>query len=90
MDETPFPLEPVLLVDDDEMVVASMQALLEAEGIVNTVACTRSAEVPGLLTRSRFSVVLLDLTMPPPSGLELLPRIQEAHPELPVIVVTGV
>jgi FixJ family two-component response regulator len=33
--------------------------------------------------------VLLDLSMPTPSGLELLPVILEAHPEPPVIVVTG-
>ena len=89
MRETPFPSEPVLLVDDDEMVVAAMQALLEAEGIGNAVACTRSADVLGLLAQNRFSVVLLDLAMPAPSGLELLPMILEAHPELPVIVATG-
>jgi DNA-binding NtrC family response regulator len=89
MHEPSFPTDPILLVDDEEMVVAAMQTLLEAEGIDNTVTCTRSAEVPGLLARSRFSVVLLDLSMPTPSGLELLPVILEAHPELPVIVVTG-
>jgi DNA-binding NtrC family response regulator len=67
-----------------------MQALLEAGGITNTVGCPSSAEVLDRLGRQRFSVVLLDLTMPEPSGLELLPRILESHPELPVIVVTGI
>ncbi len=88
-EDVPYPPEPVLLVDDEPLVVASMQALLEAGGIDNTVAVTRSAEVPELLARGPFSVVLLDLAMPAPSGLELMPRILEAHPDLPVIVVTG-
>ena len=89
IEEPPYPAEPVLLIDDDAMVVASMQALLEAGGIEHTVTCTRSAEVPELLARGRFSVVMLDLGMPAPSGIDLLPTILEAHPDLPVIVVTG-
>jgi DNA-binding NtrC family response regulator len=85
-----YPAEPVLLVDDEPLVVASMQALLEAGGISNTVGCTRAAEVLDRLASARHSVVLLDLTMPGLSGRELLPRILESHPELPVIVVTGI
>ncbi len=89
-EEVLYPAEPVLLVDDEPLVVASMQALLEAGGIGNTVGCTRSAEVLDRIGRQRFSVVLLDLTMPEPSGLELMPQILESHPELPVIVVSGI
>jgi DNA-binding NtrC family response regulator len=89
-EDAPYPAEPVLLVDDEPLIVSSMQALLEAGGVANTVGCTRSAEVLDRIGRQRFSVVLLDLTMPEPSGLELLPKILESHPELPVIVVSGI
>lgn len=86
----PYPPEPVLLVDDEPLVIESMQVLLEAGGILNVVGCTRSTEVLDRLSRIRHSVVLLDLTMPGLSGRDLLPQIVEAHPELAVIVVTGV
>jgi DNA-binding NtrC family response regulator len=43
-----------------------------------------------ILSRDEIEVLLLDLTMPHLSGQALLPRIREAHPDLPVIVITGI
>lgn len=36
------------------------------------------------------SLVLLDLTMPPPGGAEILKEITLNHPRVPVIVVSGI
>ena len=43
----------------------------------------------GKLAAGEWSAVLLDLSMPHVTGRDLLPRIVQEHPEVPVIVVTA-
>jgi DNA-binding NtrC family response regulator len=43
-----------------------------------------------MLADQAMSLVLLDLSMPHLSGQEILPKIVEDHPEIPVIIFTGV
>ena len=85
-----FPPAPVLLVDDEAQMLAAEEITLAAEGITHVVQCPDSRAVPGLLAAREFSVVLLDITMPHLSGSDLLPRIVEEHPGVPVIMLTGV
>jgi DNA-binding NtrC family response regulator len=84
-----YPLEPLLIVDDDQSILQSMQALLKAMGFSNTVTCADSREVHSILALRRFSAVMLDLNMPHITGLNLLPSILQKYPEMPVVVVTG-
>ena len=42
-----------------------------------------------MLSRDRFDLLLLDLALPGESGIDLLPRITDMHPELPVIMITA-
>jgi len=89
MEAAPFPVHPVLIVDDDPMVLDIVRELLCANGIGNVVACRDSRETVGLLARHRCSVVLLDIRMPGISGLDLLPILQAESPETPIVVLTG-
>ena len=41
------------------------------------------------LATNEFDLLLLDLALPGESGIDLLPRILEAQPELPVIMITA-
>ncbi len=84
-----FPQLPILIVDDEKGILDSTCNLLHTAGINNLVCCQDSRELMGLLKKQPFSVLLLDLCMPGPTGLELLPKIAESHPELSVIVFTG-
>jgi len=78
----------VLIVDDDK----SMCELL-AEGLVQHGYETRwSASAHGALAQlaeHHFDVVLTDINMRDMSGLELCQKATEAHPQLPVIVITA-
>jgi DNA-binding NtrC family response regulator len=85
-----YPEVPVLLVDDEEQFLATADFTLKSQGINNLLICTDSPSVPGLLDGRPFAAVLLDLSMPRLSGRELLPRIAMEHPQLPVIVLTGI
>lgn len=84
-----FPKFPVLAVDDEASALQVCEVTLRSGGIRNLVKCQDSREVMSLLAKNDYSVILLDLVMPYLSGEELLPRIAEAYPHIPVIVVTG-
>lgn len=90
MNPTTYPEYPVLLIDDEERFLFSMEITLHAGGITAVTKCQDSRQALALLAQQKHSVVLLDLYMPHLSGKELLPQLIEAHPETPVIVLTAV
>ncbi len=90
MPSAPVPQNPVLIVDDEAHILRSLTLALNSGGIDNVITCQDSRKVEGILEEREIDVLILDLTMPYISGRELLPRVREEHPLLPVIVVTGV
>ncbi len=78
----------VLLIDDEGNLRRMLRALLEAEGY--TVAEADRGD-RGLAMAESFEpeVVLLDLVLPGGTGLEVLPRLLDRHPGLPVIMMSG-
>ena len=80
---------PILLVDDEEQTLHSFKATLRSSGINNVVLCNDSRKVCDLLSKQAFELVLLDLVMPHLSGDQLLPILRENHPNIPVIIITG-
>lgn len=81
---------PILLVDDDEDMLRSYGYALRHGGFENLGTCADSRQAEGILRNAEHDLVLLDLNMPHISGRELLPLLVRQHPDLPVIVVTGV
>jgi PAS domain S-box-containing protein len=77
----------VLLVDDDELVRCSVQALLEALGHCVTVAA--SGEEALALATFEPDLVILDLNMPGLGGGGTLPRLRALHPQVPILLATG-
>src|SRR5271156_1534941 len=78
----------ILIIDDEHAIRESLDTLLTLEGF------TVSAAVDGpsgleLLSRNEYDLLLLDLALPGESGLDLLPRIVEMQPNLPVIMITA-
>ena len=90
MSENLYPSFSILLVDDEPAWLGSLALTLEScGGISNIETCSDSREVMGILDRGGVGLVLLDLTMPHLTGEELLGQIAERHPEISVIVVSG-
>jgi len=89
VETTRYPEDPILFVDDEELILDSMRELLLENGFDNVVTCGDSREVMGLLDGRRYSCVVLDVNMPHLSGAELLPMILHEHPDMLVIVLTG-
>jgi DNA-binding NtrC family response regulator len=79
----------VLLVDDEEAWLRSLSMALGVSAGLRVRRCSDSRQVMDLLAEGTIRLVLLDLNMPNLSGEQLLPRIVEEHPEVPVIVISG-
>jgi two-component system nitrogen regulation response regulator NtrX len=80
--------EAVLVVDDEAGVRASLAAILGDEGYAVDEADSGERALTALEAR-RYDLVLLDVWLPGADGLEVLGRIREADPELPVVVISG-
>lgn len=90
MNETPYPAFKILLVDDEEAWLRSLEITLALSGGINNIMrCSDSRNVMGILSREKVGLVLLDLNMPHISGEELLKQIIEEHPEVAVIIISG-
>jgi DNA-binding NtrC family response regulator len=79
----------ILVVDDERAIRELMRRLLEHEGYV-CAAAGSSAEAGELLARESFDLLLADLQTPGESGLELLARVRDRHPDTATIVMSGV
>ena len=89
MTRRPYPELPVFLVDDEASILSSTSKVLRSAGIDNLVTCEDPRKVLALIEESGAESVLLDLAMPHIRGEELLERIHEGHPDIPVIIVTA-
>jgi signal transduction histidine kinase/DNA-binding NarL/FixJ family response regulator len=78
----------VLYVDDDELMRLMMERLLERDGFRVTVVTTASAAMQAL-AQGRTDVLLTDFNMPGTTGLQLAATAMQAHPGLPVVLVSG-
>lgn len=90
MTESKYPEFGVLLVDDEKLWLRSLSMALACSGGINHIfQCDDSRKVMEVLAKHKIGLVLLDLTMPHLSGEELLAMITEEHPEIAVIVISG-
>jgi two-component system response regulator NreC len=79
----------VVLADDHEIVRDGIRMVLEAQDEMEVVAEAGDAEgAVRYALGHKPSVVVLDLNMPGGSGLDAIPKIQEASPESKVVVLT--
>lgn len=80
----------VLIVDDDGPSRALLRALLEREG-VHVVEAVDGRSALASVQRSVPDLLLLDVSMPPPDGIEVARRLRRSlsEAELPIILVTG-
>jgi DNA-binding NtrC family response regulator len=78
----------ILLVDDEDYVRDSLATVLERRGYLVRGAAS-AAEALQSHSLDGIDVVVTDLRMPGEDGLQLVRRLAEIDPSLPVIVLTG-
>lgn len=78
----------ILLVDDDELLGASLKAGLERKGYEVRVAGNGRIGLT-MIDEQKPDVVVLDLFMPEMEGVETLRLLKKKHADLPVYAITG-
>src|SRR5512143_578712 len=81
-------MSTVLIVDDEPNILASLRRALEVEGYRALVAGGGAAALDKV-THEGPDLVLLDVVMPEMDGLEVLRRLKELQPDLPVVMMSG-
>jgi putative two-component system response regulator len=78
----------ILVVDDERGVLEVIRESLLSEGYIVHTAMS-GPEALDTLRERPIDLVITDIAMPGMDGVELLNRISEMHPELPVVMITG-
>jgi DNA-binding NtrC family response regulator len=78
---------PILLVDDEPEILFSLQGLLRREFELHT--AESGAQALEILQQHPIHVIMSDQRMPEMTGVQLMHRVKDAHPEAIRIVFTG-
>lgn len=81
-------MNKILIVDDELNMRLVLGAMLKREGY-EVAAAADGFEALQILKSGRVSAVVTDLKMPRMDGMELLNRINQEYPDLPVIMITA-
>ncbi len=77
----------ILVVDDEEIVLKSCLRILGSDFQVDT--ATNGPDALRRVEERPYDLVILDIMMPEMDGIEVLQRIKEAHPDIDVVMITG-
>ncbi len=78
----------ILVVDDEEVVIRSCLRILGAGGH-QVEAVSSGSDALRKVDEGQFDLMILDIMMPKIDGLEVLQRVKESHPDIDVIMITG-
>jgi len=90
MKKTLYPAVPVLIVDDEAIALKSYELAFLSAGINNVILCNDGRDALKIVEERDVEMVILDMIMENISGPEVLESINHTHPDIPVIIVTGV
>jgi len=83
----PRPVE-ICIVDDEQIVCERLQPVLEKNGFL-VESFTDSTAAMARLSEKAFNILITDLKMAPPDGIELLKYARQRLPEIRVVIITG-
>src|SRR5258708_39804273 len=81
-------MKPVWIIDDDRSIRWVFEKALAREDIAFKVFASAQEALQALASATP-QVVVSDIRMPGGAGLELLQKVKEKHPALPVILMTA-
>lgn len=79
----------IVIADDHAMVRGGLKQIVATTTDIQVVGeATQGHEVLTLLRQTPFDLLLLDMTMPGLSGVELIRRLHEEKPDLPMLILS--
>jgi DNA-binding NtrC family response regulator len=85
---TIVPTHSLLIVDDEEYILTTLRRALVRAGY-RVVSTTDPAEALAILGREPIDILISDIDMPSMSGIELVTRVKEAHPDVVRVLLSG-
>src|SRR5687767_5501024 len=79
----------MLVVDDEDGIRNALRRYLSGHGYEVSVAAT-GEEALEVLRRQKITCVLLDVNLPGASGIDLVPKIIDAEPDIAILMLTAV
>lgn len=81
-------LKGILIVDDQQGIRMLLNEVFKKEGFTTYLAANGFDAIK-IAQENALDCVLLDMKIPGMDGLEILARLKEDHPELPVMMMTA-
>lgn len=81
-------MKRILLAEDDRSLSRSMDTWLTLEGF-QVVTVYNGEEALVKLTKQNYDLLITDIAMPRLNGVDLIAKIRNVHPGLPIMVVSG-
>jgi len=78
----------ILVVDDEHEFLELMNNRMQKRGFTVSVAPTGEKALE-MVEKEAFDAMVLDVKMPGIDGIEVLRRVKQMRPELPVLLLTG-
>jgi len=81
-------MKKILIIDDEHYILESLKDALEDEGY-NVLTADSGYKGINIIERENPDVVLLDIWLQDIDGIEVLKRVKDVRPELPIIMISG-
>ena len=81
-------METILVVDDEKNYLLVLKELLVEEGY-EVLTAQSGADALAILNETELDLVVTDMKMPGMSGVELLEKLKQKDPQLPVVMMTA-
>ncbi|MFP4083003.1 MAG: sigma-54-dependent transcriptional regulator [Candidatus Aminicenantes bacterium] len=81
-------MEEILIIDDERSILDLLSVVFKKEGY-RTETSLSAAKGLQLIDEQDFDMVICDIKLPQMSGMEMLRRIKDSNPDMPVIMITA-
>jgi len=78
----------ILVIDDERAIRNTLKEILSYEKYIVELA-ENAKQALDLIKNNEYDVILCDIKMPEMDGIELLPLLIDAHPDSPVVMISG-
>jgi DNA-binding NtrC family response regulator len=81
----------ILVMDREDIILRSIKKALKSNGEIeyNVTTCSTALEGLKLFRSNAFDLILIDLILPGMNGIEVLRRVKNINPTIPVIIMAG-
>lgn len=78
----------IMIVDDEPVIIDTITMLIRRMGH-SPISARKGEQAITTFRKERPHIMILDLGLPDISGLDVLKRIREFHPDTPIVILTG-